>query len=847
MRRPLGVILALALGLAPACTPPESGGAPRPGIDARSPAADGNSPSGLQSAVSPSSDLGTGFLVWESNRSGNWRVWTRELTSSAPRRLTPDEGTRQHCCAHISPDGSWVAYLSHPDAMAGYADGGSEGTLHLIRPDGSGDRVLAERARSSWESRAVVWRSADELIYIRGDGSTVLHDLRDDRIEILANDPSGKTWLINSRLSHATSGAADFATYNRASGAIATRTTYGGCQPYFSHDGRWGYWSAGTGGPIKRLELLTNEVSTILSKSDARIPDGLGYAYFPMFSRDGRLFAFAASDYQHNHFLADYEIFVAESDPETLELLGNAVRMTSHPGTDRFPDVFLEPLALGRHRGEAPFEVSFTAEGLGNSTTWDFGDGTFAAGPAATRTFEQPGRYEVHARGSQDSPDAVLRGQVVVKPATAPEPVGVRLREEGRSVVVQFDEQIRTDRPILRFESGVGVAGWSLGPEGRSLVVELVDAIDGFDRLDLEGIGDRSQSTNWIEPLSLEIEPPLWPSDRRGLAFLWETGESANLVWDAKLQSERSSSLTRSGRAFLDHDFAMVLEGGTFLASAADADSVLNACRKSQELSLEAVLRPEPAADGGLRKIISFSGGTERSRNFVLAQRRDRLIFNPRAGYPTTEAFPEVDLAGIPAGETSHVLITYEVGRLAAYLNGEPILETDSVQGGFFHWKRRPFLFGDGPGTGDTWRGTVEGVAVYGRVVEADEARENYLRYRRMLAARSSVPRLVVDATLLARSEAPSLEEISPYREALAVFEYRIDRVIQGTPPGERLRAAHRSILDGGLLEINRTPKIGARLRLTLEPFAENRQLESMYLADTLEAANEPLFYAIQP
>ena len=580
-----------------------------------------------------------------------------------------------------------------------------------------------------------------------------------------------------------------------------------------------------------------------------------------MFSRDSRLFTFAASDDQHDHFQADYEIFVAESDPETLELLGDAVRMTSHPKTDRFPDVFLAPLELGRHRGEVPFTVAFTPndspDGSANdssddspedsdkATTWDFGDGTTAVGRAQTHTFERPGRYEINARRSSGSQETLLRGQVVAEPAAPPVPVGVHLREAGRTVVVQFDEEIAVDSPKLRFESGIEVAGWTLGAEGRSLIIKLTDRIEEFDRLDLEGVSDRAQSPNRIAPLALEIEPPLWPSDRRGLAFLWETGEAANLIWDPELDAERSSSLTASKRAFLDHAFAMVLDGGRFAASTADADSVVKACQKSNELSLEVVLRPETATTEGLRRIISFSGGTPRSRNFVLGQRGDRLVFRPRAGNPAPDTFPEVELARLPPGEMSHVLISYRAGQLTAFLNGASILETDAVQGGFFHWRRRPLLFGDGPRESQTWRGTLEGVAIYSRFIEADEALENYLRYRRQMARRLTVPRLVVEATLLARSQTPGLEEITPYREALVVFEYKIDRVVEGAYSGEIVRVAHWSILDGRILGIDRRSKIGDGLRLTLEPFAHNRQLESLYVADTLEPASTPFFYAV--
>jgi hypothetical protein len=848
MSWPVGVILALVFVLVPGCSPPDSG-LDRVEIESAPTPIDGEAES--ESSPSPSAGLGRGFLVWESNRSGNWRIWTRELSPSEPRRLTPKDETRQHCCPHISPDGRWVTYLSFPEAVAGYADGGSEGALHLVRPDGTEGRVLAQSARSSWENRAAVWRSADELIYIRGDGSTVLHHLRDGETEVLQTDPSGKTWLINSRLSHATSGVADFSIYSRSSTTIAARRTRGGCQPYFSHDGRWGFWTAGTGGPISRIDLLTGEVSTILSKSDSRIPGGLGYAYFPMFSRDGRLFTFAASAYEHSHSTADYEVFVSESDPETLELLDTAVRMTSHPGTDRFPDVFLEPLDLGRHRGEVPFAVAFTPKPTPQdpelSTTWSFGDGTTAVGPTATHTFERPGRFAIFAQRLSSPPETELRGLVVAKPAAPPAPIGVQLRGEGRTVVVQFDEEIIVERPKIRFESGAAVVDWSLGTEGRSLIIDLADSVDGFDRLDLEGIGDRAQHPNWIEPLSLEIEPPLWPSDRTGLALLWETGESPNLVWDPRVGSERSSSLQGSERAFLDHNFAMVLNGGRFSASVADADAVLNACRESHEFSLEVVLRPESATSTDLQKIISFSGGTPQSRNFFLGQRMDRLVFGPRAGNPLPDRFPQVELTRIPIGETSHLLIAYQAGRLTAHLNGVLVLETDSVQGGFFHWKRRPLLFGDGPRESAAWHGSLEGVAIYSRFVETDEARENYQRYRSKLAARRIVPRLVVDATLLARSAAPSLEEINPYRAALSVYEYRIDRVLEGLPPGERVRVAHWSILDGDRLEINRSPRVGGSIRLVLEPFADNRQLESMVVADTLEPGDKPLFYAVQP
>ena len=429
--------------------------------------------------------------------------------------------------------------------------------------------------------------------------------------------------------------------------------------------------------------------------------------------------------------------------------------------------------------------------------------------------------------------------------ATPPRATGVALQREGRSVVVEFDEEIATDRPTLRFESGLGITGWSLGASGRTLIIEPASRIDGFERLSLEGISDRAQRANWIRPTALEIEPPLWPSDRGGLAFLWQTGNAANLIWDRSLGIERASSITGAGRAFLDHDFAMALDGGRFLASEEDSRSIVESCRKSNELSLEAVITPATATGASLRRIISLSGGTPQSRNLFLAQRGDLLVLGSRPGGAGAGSAGQVEIVRLPAATASHILIAYRVGRLVAYLNGEQVLETESVQSDFFHWRPRPLLFGDGPGGGETWRGGLEGVAVYDRFVESDEARENFLRYRSERAARPVVERLVVDAILTARSRAPSLQEITPYRQALAVFEYRVERVLEGTAPDGSLRVAHWSILDSDTLEINREPRVGESLRLVVERFVDNPQLESVYLADTLEPRDSTLFYAV--
>ncbi len=146
------------------------------------------------------------------------------------------------------------------------------------------------------------------------------------------------------------------------------------------------------------------------------------------------------------------------------------------------------------------------------------------------------------------------------------------------------------------------------------------------------------------------------------------------------------------------------------------------------------------------------------------------------------------------------------------YVDGVKVLDDGAWQGDFYFWK---------PGAleiGAKWKGVIEGLALYDRLLGADEAAENARRYAAERARRPAVPQTRVLATLQRCSRIPSLDEIAPYRQALAACEYRVDRVVAGTLIGPTVRVARWVILDGETL----TPAKGASVPLTLEPFSGN-------------------------
>ena len=277
------------------------------------------------------------------------------------------------------------------------------------------------------------------------------------------------------------------------------------------------------------------------------------------------------------------------------------------------------------------------------------------------------------------------------------------------------------------------------------------------------------------------------------------------------------------------------------------SSSIRTAIKSTNELTLEAMLQPDTAVrPQGRSNIISYSAG-QRGQNFTLLARGDRLFIALRLGPKGRKANSQVELAELPRGRASHLVVSYRPGLLVAYLDGEQVLESEILRDDFFHWRDYPLVFGDEWGGGARWRGALEGIAFYNRFMSAEEARENHLRYRAAMQRRTQVPLLVVDATLRSKSPIPSLEEISPYREALAVFEYEIEKTLDGEPPGELIRVAHWSILGGRPRPVNNLAP-GTLRRLELEPYAANPQVASLFVSDSLEPdASAPLFFAINP
>jgi len=119
-----------------------------------------------------------------------------------------------------------------------------------------------------------------------------------------------------------------------------------------------------------------------------------------------------------------------------------------------------------------------------------------------------------------------------------------------------------------------------------------------------------------------------WPGDRTGLVFLWADGSQMNEIVDPVSGQTKSCRAQARDHARHGLHYVMDLTGGGFLAEDCDA-GVLAACRKSNQLTIEAIITPAKARQTGPARIITFSSNAG-SRNFTLGQEADKLVLRLR-------------------------------------------------------------------------------------------------------------------------------------------------------------------------------------------------------------------------
>ena len=117
------------------------------------------------------------------------------------------------------------------------------GELRLVSlADGTARTLRRDALSYSRGHRSVLWHDDRRLAWVRADRRTFLLDVDTGVSRWLIDGPGGRlAWLVDATMTHAVDGAPTFAAYDAAAGRVVQAKRQRGCEPYLSHDERFGF------------------------------------------------------------------------------------------------------------------------------------------------------------------------------------------------------------------------------------------------------------------------------------------------------------------------------------------------------------------------------------------------------------------------------------------------------------------------------------------------------------------------------------------------------------------------------------------------------------------------------
>jgi hypothetical protein len=166
----------------------------------------------------------------------------------------------------------------------------------------------------------------------------------------------------------------------------------------------------------------------------------------------------------------------------------------------------------------------------------------------------------------------------------------------------------------------------------------------------------------------------------------------------------------------------------SFAVSKKPATKLVERILVSNAISFELWLSSARLNQFGPARILSFSADTW-LRNFTLGQEEANLVLRFRTtknnlnGTNPALTFPKV----FTSSDVRHLVVTYDGQTTKVYVNGEVIAETRELSGWIQNWDRDYFLNITNENTRNRpWFGSLYLIAVYDRILGADEIAANY-------------------------------------------------------------------------------------------------------------------------
>jgi len=313
-----------------------------------------------------------------------------------------------------------------------------------------------------------------------------------------------------------------------------------------------------------------------------------------------------------------------------------------------------------------------------------------------------------------------------------------------------------------------------------------------------------------------EAQAPRWPRVS-GAVFALRNADAVAPVtaFDSKGRDLMAFNCVTRGRALFGRCYELVCDGGSFHAKDAGAWVGLQAA-KSGAFTVEAMVTPAEAAPRAGGIVLAF--GDDKGEDLALLH--DEAGLSLRLG--GTRA---VGLFALEAGNPAHVVIACDTRKWAAYRDGK-LVRSGTPPAGAPSWGTRQLVMGAAWSGAGAWRGRLEGIAVFPRVLTSEEAAGESAASKAFMAERRPAATIRFRGALVRQAKTAGLAEIRPYTRSMSVAEYKVAQVLEGEWKEPTIAVLHWMIMDGKRLPIADRPP-GTAVELRVERLEDHPQLES--------------------
>ena len=323
------------------------------------------------------------------------------------------------------------------------------------------------------------------------------------------------------------------------------------------------------------------------------------------------------------------------------------------------------------------------------------------------------------------------------------------------------------------------------------------------------------------------------------VVFEWMSSISDNRITDANGKFVRESKIVEKGKTIFTPDYAMDLTDG-WVEAPDSAKPLLEACKASNQITLEAIITTTRLDQQGPARIITFSQSPD-ARNVTLGQKGDKLMLRLRTpGSGKNGINPEVVVGTIKPNTPHHVVVTYRDGQTSCYIDGELQKQTAALKGGFADWEAARLILGDEVGGGRDWKGILQGVRIYSRSLPKSHVKQRYTAASKRIKKQKPRTTLTVTAVLDEITPAPAPTDIGNYTRCLVGYGYKVKGVKGGTIDGDRIAVYRWRILDRKVLPDSQ--KLGDTVTMQVEAREQHPQLKAERVIETLEDFELPTY-----